>query len=74
MIENTASVTEAAAAGLIYDLSGQKLNDSVSVTVTSGKGAPKSGGESNLCLWIAVMAASLACAGAAAVIYKKRRG
>lgn len=74
VIENTASVTEAAAAGLIYDLSGQKLNDSVSVTVTSGKGSPRTGDESNLGLWIALMAASLACAGAAAVIYKKRRG
>ena len=74
VIENTASVTEAAAAGLIYDLSGQKLNDSVSVTVTSGKGSPRTGDESNLGLWIAVMAASLVCAGAAAVIYKKRRG
>lgn len=74
VIENTASVTEAAAAGLIYNLSGQKLNDSVSVTVTSGKGSPRTGDESNLGLWIAVMAASLACAGAAAVIYKKRRG
>lgn len=74
VIENTASVTEAAAAGLIYDLSGQKLNDSVSVTVTSGKGSPRTGDDSNLGLWIAVMAASLAYAGAAAVIYKKRRG
>ena len=74
VIENTASVTEAAAAGLIYDLSGQKLNDSVSVTVTSGKGSPRTGDESNLGLWAAFMAASLACAGAAAVIYKKRRG
>ena len=74
VIENTASVTEAAAAGLIYDLSGQKLNDSVSVTVTSGKGSPRTGDDSNLGLWMAVMAASLACAGAAAVIYKKRRG
>lgn len=74
VIENTASVTEAAAAGLIYDLSGQRLNDSVSVTVTSGKGAPQTGDESNLGLWVAVMAASLVCAGAAAVIYKKRRG
>ena len=74
VIENTASVTEAAAAGLIYDLSGQKFNDSVSVTVTSGKGSPRTGDDSNLGLWIAVMAASLACAGAAAVIYKKRRG
>ena len=74
VIENTASVTEAAAAGLIYDLSGQKLNDNVSVTVTSGKGSPRTGDDSNLGLWIAVMAASLACAGAAAVIYKKRRG
>lgn len=74
VIENTASVTEAAAAGLIYDLSGQKLNDSVSVTVSSGKGSPRTGDDSNLGLWIAVMAASLACAGAAAVIYKKRRG
>ena len=74
VIENTASVTEAAAAGLIYDLSGQKLNDSVSVTVTSGKGSPRTGDDSNLGLWIAVMAASLACAGAAIVIYKKRRG
>ena len=74
VIENTASVTEAAAVGLIYDLSGQKLNDSVSVTVTSGKGSPRTGDDSNLGLWGAVMAASLACAGAAAVIYKKRRG
>lgn len=74
VIENTASVTEAAAAGLIYDLSGQRLNDSVSVTVTSGKGSPRTGDDSNLGLWIAVMAASLVCAGAAAVIYKKRRG
>ena len=74
VIENTASVTEAAAAGLIYDLSGQKLNDSVSVTVTSGKGSPRTGDDSNLGLWGAVMAASLVCAGAAAVIYKKRRG
>ena len=74
VIENTASVTEAAAAGLIYDLSGQKLNDSVSVTVTSGKGSPRTGDDSNLGLWIAVMTAPLACAGAAAVIYRKRRG
>ena len=74
VIENTASVTEATAAGLVYDLSGQKLNDSVSVTVTSGKGSPRTGDDSNLGLWIAVMAASLACAGAAAGIYKKRRG
>ena len=74
VIENTASVTEAAAVGLIYDLSGQKLNDSVSVTVTSGKGSPRTGDDSNLGLWGAVMAASLVCAGAAAVIYKKRRG
>lgn len=73
VIENTASVTEATAAGLVYDLSGQKLNDSVSVTVTSGKGSPRTGDDSNLGLWIAVVAASLACAGAAAVIYKKRR-
>ena len=41
--------------------------------VTDGKGAPQTGDESNLGLWGAVMAASLACAGAAAVIYKKRR-
>ena len=74
VIENTASVTGATAAGLAYDLSGQKLFDSVSVTVTSGKSSPRTGDESNLGLWIAVMAASLACAGAAAVIYKKRRG
>lgn len=74
VIENTASVTEATAAGLVYDLSGQKLNDSVIVTVIGGKGSPRTGDESNLGLWAAFMAASLACAGAAAVIYKKRRG
>ena len=74
VIDNTASVTSAAAGGQTYDLSSQKISDSVSVTVTSGKGSPRTGDESNLCLWIAVMAASLACAGAAVVIYKKRRG
>ena len=74
VIDNTASVTSAAAGGQTYDLSSQKISDSVSVTVTSGKGSPRTGDESNLGLWIAVMAASLACAGAAAVIYKKRRG
>ena len=74
VIENTASVTSAAAGGQTYDLSSQKISDSVSVTVTSGKGSPRTGDDSNLGLWIAVMAASLACAGAAAVIYKKRRG
>ena len=74
VIDNTATVTSAAAGGQTYDLSSLKLSDSVSVTVTSGKGSPRTGDESNLGLWIAVMAASLACAGAAAVIYKKRRG
>ena len=74
VIENTASVTEATAAGLVYDLSGQKISDSVIVTVIGGKGSPRTGDESNLGLWAAFMAASLACAGAAAVIYKKRRG
>ena len=74
VIDNTATVTSAAAGGQTYDLSSQKISDSVSVTVTSGKGSPRTGDESNLGLWIAVMAASLACAGAAAVIYKKRRG
>lgn len=74
VIENTASITEASAAGLVYDLSGQKLNDSVIVTVIGGKGSPRTGDESNLGLWAAFMAASLVCAGAAAVIYKKRRG
>lgn len=74
VIDNTATVTSAAAGGQTYDLSSLKLSDSVSVTVTSGKGSPRTGDDSNLGLWIAVMAASLACAGAAAVIYKKRRG
>ena len=74
VIENTASVTEATAAGLVYDLSGQKISDSVIVTVIGGKGSPRTGDESSLGLWAAFMAASLACAGAAAVIYKKRRG
>ncbi len=74
VIDNTASVTSAAAGGQTYDLSSQKISDSVSVTVTSGKGSPRTGDDSNLGLWIAVMAVSLACAGAAAVIYKKRRG
>lgn len=74
VIDNTATVTSAAAGGQTYDFSSLKLSDSVSVTVTSGKGSPRTGDESNLGLWIAVMAASLACAGAAAVIYKKRRG
>ena len=74
VIENTATVTSAAAGSQTYDLSSLKISDSVSVTVTSGKGSPRTGDGSNLGLWIAVMAASLACAGAAAVIYKKRRG
>ena len=41
--------------------------------VTVVKGAPQTGDESDLGLWLAVMTASLALAGAAAVVFKKRR-
>ena len=71
MIENTAYVTSITIDGQKFDIQG--LSDSAYITVTGGKGAPKTGDESNLGLWIAVMAASLACAGAAVVVYKKRR-
>ena len=72
-IENTAYVTSVTIDGQTYVFENLWLNDSAVVIVTNGKGAPKTGDESNIGLWIAVMAASLACAGAAAVIYKKRR-
>ncbi len=72
-IENTAYVTSVTIDGQEYVFENLWLNDTAIVIVTDGKGAPKTGDESNLGLWIAVMAASLACAGAAAVIYKKRR-
>ena len=72
-IENTAYVTSVTIDGQTYVFENLWLNDSAVVIVTNGKGAPKTGDGSNLGLWIAVMAASLACAGAAAVIYKKRR-
>lgn len=42
-------------------------------SVTVVKGAPQTGDESDLGLWLAVMTASLALAGAAAVVFKKRR-
>lgn len=42
-------------------------------TYKTASGQPRTGDESNLGLWIAVMAASLACAGAAVVVYKKHR-
>ena len=45
----------------------------VTNTYKTPSGPPRTGDESNLGLWIAVMAASLMCAGAAAVIYKKHR-
>ena len=72
-IENTAYVTGVTIDGQEYVFENLWLNDTAIVIVTNGKGAPKTGDESNLGLWIAVMAASLACAGAAIVIYKKRR-
>ena len=72
-IENTAYVTGVTIDGQEYVFENLWLNDTAIVIVTEGKGAPKTGDESNLGLWIAVMAASLACAGAAIVIYKKRR-
>ena len=72
-IENTAYVTGVTIDGQEYVFENLWLNDTAIVIVTDGKGAPKTGDESNLGLWIAVMAASLACAGAAIVIYKKRR-
>ena len=72
-IENTAYVTDVTVDGQERVFDNLRLNDTAVVTVTNGKGAPKTGDESNLGLWIAVMAASLACAGAAVVVYKKRR-
>lgn len=42
-------------------------------SVTVVKGAPQTGDESDLGLWLSVMTASLALAGAAAVVFKKRR-
>lgn len=41
--------------------------------VTVVKGAPQTGDDSDLGLWLAVMTASIALAGAAAVVFKKRR-
>ena len=73
-IENTAYVTGVTINGQEHVFENLLLNSTAKVIVTDGKGAPQTGDESNLGLWIAVMAASLACAGAAAVIYKKRRG
>ena len=72
-IENTAYVTEVTVSGQVCTFENRWLNSTAVVTITGGKGAPKTGDESNLGLWIAVMAASLACAGAAVVVYKKRR-
>ena len=73
-IENTAYVTGVTINGQEHVFENLLLNSTANVIVTDGKGAPQTGDDSNLGLWIAVMAASLACAGAAAVIYKKRRG
>ena len=73
-IENTAYVTGVTINGQEHVFENLLLNSTAKVIVTDGKGAPQTGDESNLGLWGAVMAASLACAGAAAVIYKKRRG
>lgn len=42
-------------------------------SVTVVKGAPQTGDDSDLGLWLSVMTASLALAGAAAVVFKKRR-
>ena len=73
-IENTAYVTGVTINGQEHVFENLLLNSTAKVIVTDGKGAPQTGDESNLGLWGAVMAASLVCAGAAAVIYKKRRG
>ena len=73
-IENTAYVTGVTINGQEHVFENLLLNSTAKVIVTDGKGAPQTGDESNLGLWVAVMAASLVCAGAAAVIYKKRRG
>lgn len=42
-------------------------------SVTVVKGAPQTGDDSNLGLWLSVMTVSIALAGAAAVVFKKRR-
>lgn len=42
-------------------------------SVTVVKGAPQTGDDSNLGLWLSVMTVSMALAGAAAVVFKKRR-
>ena len=42
-------------------------------TYKSPSDPPRTGDESNLGMWAAVMAASLVCAGAAVLVYKKRR-
>lgn len=42
-------------------------------SVTVVKGAPQTGDDSDLGLWLSVMTASIALAGAAAVVFKKRR-
>lgn len=42
-------------------------------SVTVVKGAPQTGDDSDLGLWLSVMTVSLALAGAAAVVFKKRR-
>ncbi len=47
------------------------LNAVASVTVV--KGAPQTGDDSDLGLWLSVMTLSIALAGAAAVVFKKRR-
>ena len=70
VVTNTAYLTE-----VTYNNDPVRLEPWVyaEASVTVVKGAPQTGDDSDLGLWLAVMTASLALAGAAAVVFKKRR-
>ncbi|MDO5001554.1 MAG: DUF11 domain-containing protein [Eubacteriales bacterium] len=70
VVTNTAYLTEVTYDGEVVRMN-PWLDAEASVTIV--KGAPQTGDESDLGLWLAVMTASLALAGAAAVVFKKRR-
>lgn len=70
VVTNTAYLTE-----VTYDGEPVRMNPwlDAEASVTVVKGAPQTGDESGLGLWLTVMTASLAFVCAAAVVFKKRR-
>ncbi len=70
VVTNTAYITE-----VTYNNDPVRLEPWLyaEASVTVVKGAPQTGDDSNLGLWLSVMTVSIALAGAAAVVFKKRR-